>query len=151
MRVFLYTLLVEVFLTCVSSLPKFFSSSSLFACFSLNYICIATEILPERDFKTRVWDVMYSSKLELVSGKRSGRLLQYDPSTDTTTVLVKGLLFANGISIDPSYNENYILFTETYSIRVGKYYLTGDKVGTVEYIVDGAPLPACKFACDRFC
>ena len=101
--------------------------------------------------KTRVWDVMYSSKLELVSGKRSGRLLQYDPSTDTTTVLVKGLLFANGISIDPSYNENYILFTETYSIRVGKYYLTGDKVGTVEYIVDGAPLPACKFACDRFC
>ena len=113
------------------------------------YICtitkyIATEIIPERDVKTRVWDVMYPSKLELLSGKHSGRLLKYDPYTDTTTVLLKGLLFANGISVDPNNNEDYIIFTESYSIRVGKYYLTGEKSGTVEYIVDGAPLPACK-------
>ena len=109
------------------------------------YFTEASEVLPERNIDTGVWDVMYPSKIELLSGKRSGRLLMYNPTTDETTVLAKGLLFGNGISID-QVNEEYVVFAETYAIRIGKYYLTGDKAGTLEYIVDGSPLPACKIS-----
>jgi sugar lactone lactonase YvrE len=87
------------------------------------------------------WDVMYASKVEALRGP-SGRLLSYDPSTDQVTVLARGLWFANGVAVDKK--EDYLLYAETFSLRVAKYHLTGDKQGTIEYIVDGDPSPACK-------
>lgn len=105
------------------------------------YFTDASIVAPERD-RSFVYDVMYASKVELLRSNPSGRLLQYDPKTDEVTVLVRDLWFGNGVSIDPE--ENYVLFTATFSLQVGKYYLGGEKNGTVEYLVNGSPTPGCK-------
>lgn len=105
----------------------------------------ATEVYPERDSDNMVFDVMYSSKLEALRGP-SGRLLQYDPSTDQLTVLVRDLYFANGVAV--AEDESYLVFVETFYSRVTKLFLTGEKKGTTEYLVNGDPSPMCK--CDRW-
>ena len=102
------------------------------------YFTDASVVYPERD-RSFKWDVMYASKVEAVRGP-SGRLLQYDPSKDEVTVLGRNLWFANGVAVDK--DENYLLFVETFRLRIGKYHLTGKKKGTVEYLVDGEPSPA---------
>lgn len=106
----------------------------------------ASEVYPERN-RDMEWDVMYGSKIEGFRGP-SGRLLQYDPSTDKITVLVQGLYFANGVAV--AEDESYLVFVETYYSRVSKYYLTGKKKGTIENMIDGHPSPACKSDVDIF-
>jgi len=88
-----------------------------------------------------IWDVMYPSKVEALRGP-SGRLLQYDPSTDEVNVLADGLYLANGVAVGE--DESYLVFVETFYSRVSKYYLSGEKKGTIEYVIDGYPAPACK-------
>jgi hypothetical protein len=82
---------------------------------------------------------MYPAKLDAMKGSRTGRLLRYDPSTEEATVLARNLFFANGISVDK--DETFVLFAETFALRLVKYYLTGEKEGSMEYVVDGFPAP----------
>ena len=84
---------------------------------------------------------MYSSKIEALRGP-SGRLLKYDPSTRQLSVLARGLYFGNGVAV--AEDESYLVYVETFYSRVTKFYLTGEKKGTTEYIVDGDPSPMCK-------
>jgi sugar lactone lactonase YvrE len=105
------------------------------------YFTDASVIYPERDRNLK-WDAMYSSKVELLIGP-SGRLLKYDPVTDEVSVLLRDLWFGNSVTVDQE--ETYLLFTESFSLRIGKYYLQGPKEGTVEYLVNGHPTPGCKF------
>ena len=102
----------------------------------------ASEIYPER-LKDKTWDVMDASRLELLRGP-SGRLLQYDPSTDEVTVLARDLYFANGVAV--AEDESYLVFVETFYSRVTKLYLQGEKQGMTEYLIDGHPSPACKWS-----
>mmetsp|Transcript_705 Transcript_705/g.1997 ORF Transcript_705/g.1997 Transcript_705/m.1997 type:complete len:422 (-) Transcript_705:293-1558(-) len=102
------------------------------------YFTDATDIPASRD-NSMVWDVMYPSKANCMQGTRTGRLLQYNPETEDVTVLARNLLFANGIAVDEQ--ETYILFAETFSLRLAKYHLAGDKKGSLEYVVDGPPAP----------
>jgi sugar lactone lactonase YvrE len=85
---------------------------------------------------------MDASRIEFLRGP-SGRLLQYDPSTDEVTVLARELYFANGIAV--AEDESYLVFVETFYSRVTKLYLRGEKQGTTEYLIDGHPSPACKY------
>jgi hypothetical protein len=106
----------------------------------LVYFTDASVIYPERDRNLK-WDAMYSSKVEMLIGP-SGRLLKYDPVTDEVSVLLRDLWFGNSVTVDQE--ETYLLFTESFSLRIGKYYLQGPKEGTVEYLVNGHPTPGCK-------
>ena len=42
---------------------------------------------------------MFASKLDMARGLSRGRLLEYDPSTDETMILMTGLRFPNGIAV----------------------------------------------------
>ena len=53
------------------------------------YFTDSTEIAPDR-IGTRSWDTMFAAKTDLIRGSKSGRLLKYDPSTDTVSVLASG-------------------------------------------------------------
>ena len=75
---------------------------------------------------------MYGAKTDLLRGKRTGRLLQYDPLTDEVTVLARDLFFPNGISI--SKDETALFFAETFALTLMKYNL---KDGTLSTVVDG--------------
>ena len=72
----------------------------------------------------------------------SGRLLQYDPTDDSVTILADGIWFANGVGVDV--DETYLIVGETLRLGLIKYHLTGTKAGTTEYVVKGDPLNACK-------
>jgi len=98
------------------------------------YFSDATEIPPDRLIQERDWDVLYASKIDFVRGKRTGRLLQYDPETEEVTVLARDLHFANGVAVDK--DETYVLQSQTFSMRLSKYHLAGPKQGNFETIID---------------
>jgi len=105
------------------------------------YLTDASEIPPKQNAGMK-YDCIYSSKVEALRGP-SGRLLQYDPSTDEITVLARDLYFGNGVAV--AEDESYLVSVETFHSRLVKYYLTGEKRGTTEYLIDGYPSPACKY------
>lgn len=106
----------------------------------LVYFTDATVVYPEKD-RNLMWDAMYASKIELMIGP-TGRLLKYDPVTDKVSILLSDMWFANSVTVDQ--DERYLLFTESFSLRIGKYYLQGPKEGSVDYLVNGDPSPGCK-------
>jgi hypothetical protein len=102
------------------------------------YFTDASEIAPDRVLGGGVdtWDTLYASKLDLLSGRATGRLLQYDPKSDKTIVLAKHLHFPNGIGTDPQ--EKSLIFAETFGVRLTKYDLATGELTTV---IDGKDFP----------
>jgi hypothetical protein len=88
----------------------------------------ATDIAPDR-IATRSWDTMYGAKTDALRGSKTGRLLQYDPKTDEVTVLARNLHFPNGIAVDR--DETYVLFGETFTLRMLQYFPAVKKLKVV--------------------
>ena len=104
------------------------------------YFTAATDILVDRHPSSGKWDLMYSSKIEGLSGRRSGMLLRYKPETNEVDMLSEDVAFANGVAI--SSGGTHVLFTSTFEARVYKLSLTtGVKeellVGQLPGLVDG--------------
>ena len=100
------------------------------------YFTDASEIRPEAIGRNTP-DVLYSSKIDLIRGIPTGRLLEYDPDTDQVRVLATGFHFANGIAVDK--DETYLVFSESCGPRILKYHLDGSggkQPGEVEVVVD---------------
>ncbi|WCJ24395.1 Protein STRICTOSIDINE SYNTHASE-LIKE 13 [Euphorbia peplus] len=70
----------------------------------------------------------------LLEGEATGRILRYDPATQTTHVVLGGLAFPNGIQL--SNDQTFLLFTETTNCRIMKYWLEGAKSGKVEVVAN---------------
>ena len=51
----------------------------------------------------------------LLEGEGTGRLLRYDPGTGAVHVVLKGLVFPNGLQI--SVDQRFLLFSETTNCR----------------------------------
>lgn len=66
-----------------------------------------------------------------------GRFLKYDPASDTTTVLIDSLQFANGVAL--SQQEDFVLITQTGSYNVLRYWLRGEKAGSHDVFFDNLP------------
>ena len=78
-----------------------------------------------------------ASMLEILEHKGNGRLIEYDPSTASSKVLMDGLVFANGVAI--SHDQNSVLVNETGKYRVLRYWLIGPKQGQVDVVIDNLP------------
>lgn len=102
------------------------------------YFSDATDIAPDRMIQEQDWDLMYASKVDCVRGKRTGRLLQYNPETEEVTVLARDLHFANGVGVDK--DETYLVQSQTFSMRLSKYHLSGPRKGNFETIIDSHQL-----------
>mmetsp|Transcript_15276 Transcript_15276/g.27669 ORF Transcript_15276/g.27669 Transcript_15276/m.27669 type:complete len:414 (-) Transcript_15276:74-1315(-) len=100
------------------------------------YFSDASEIPPDR-MGTRTWDTMYASKTDFVRGKRTGRLLSYNPKSDEVKVLATGIWFANGIAVDQE--ETFVMVSETFSGRILRYNLVGEKQGQMEVMTENLP------------
>jgi len=74
---------------------------------------------------------------DLLEGLPHGRLLVWDPATETTRVLLNGLYFANGVAL--AGDGSFVLVNETYRYRVRRYWLTGARQGTSEIFLDHLP------------
>lgn len=97
------------------------------------YFSDATEIPPDRLHAKGDWDMVYASKVDCIRGKRTGRLLQYDPDTEEVKVLARDLWFANGIAVNK--DESYVVVSQTFAMTLSKYYLNGPKQGTLETVI----------------
>jgi len=66
-----------------------------------------------------------------------GRLLKYDPVAKTTSVLLDGLQFANGVALCP--DERCVLVAQTGSYNVVRVWLQGEKAGQHDIFIDNLP------------
>ncbi len=74
---------------------------------------------------------------DIFEHRGTGRLLRYDPKTKRTTVLLRGLQYANGVAVAP--DQSYVLVVETASYRVRVYWLTGPGKGKSDIFIDNLP------------
>ncbi|MED6189112.1 hypothetical protein PIB30_092573 [Stylosanthes scabra] len=70
----------------------------------------------------------------ILSKDKTGRLMKYDAQSKQATVVLKNLIFANGVAL--SKDGDYILIVETTNCRVLKYWLNTPKAGTLEHFAD---------------
>ncbi len=66
-----------------------------------------------------------------------GRLVRFDPRTNATTVLMRGLQFANGVAL--AADESHLLVAETGRYRIMRLWLTGPKMNTSDVMVENLP------------
>ncbi|KAL0913986.1 hypothetical protein M5K25_017481 [Dendrobium thyrsiflorum] len=77
------------------------------------------------------------SLLDILEGRPHGRLLSFDPSSNQTTVLLRDLYFANGVSLAP--DQQSLIFCETPLWRCRRYYIEGEKKGRIEGFIESLP------------
>ncbi len=66
-----------------------------------------------------------------------GRLLAYNPNTKESTVILNDLYFANGVAVSP--DQSFVLINETSEYRIQKVWISGEKTGTSEILMDNLP------------
>ncbi|XP_074266984.1 protein STRICTOSIDINE SYNTHASE-LIKE 10-like [Silene latifolia] len=81
------------------------------------------------------WEYVEAMK----SFDHTGRLLKYDPRTKAVTVLLDGLVFANGVAL--SEKKDFVLVAETTTSQIKRLWLAGSKAGTSEIFVNLTGFP----------
>ena len=66
-----------------------------------------------------------------------GRLMRYDPATNSTELLLDDLNFANGVAVAP--DESFVLVNETARYRIHRVWLSGPRAGQSEVFIDNLP------------
>jgi hypothetical protein len=79
----------------------------------------------------------YAAARNFIANQDSGRLLVYDPATETARTLVHDLSFGNGVVLAP--DESYALVSDQLRYQIKRYWLAGEKAGTEEIFVNNLP------------
>jgi len=74
---------------------------------------------------------------DLLEHQPNGRLLAWDPKTQSARTLLPRMYFANGVAVSP--DQSFVLVAETGMYRVQRYWLTGPKQGHTEIFIDNLP------------
>ena len=80
---------------------------------------------------------MHEWPVDGVELRGNGRIICYDPATDTTRTIIRNLMFANGICI--AHDGQSFLFAETWRCTVKRYWIAGPKKGKIELVLDNMP------------
>jgi len=83
------------------------------------------------------YDALQASVLELLEHEGTGRLLEYDPRTGVTSVLLDKIVFANGVAM--SHDHRTVLVNETGSYRVLRVERDGPDRGRATVLIDALP------------
>jgi streptogramin lyase len=75
-------------------------------------------------------------KGSVIEGRPSGSLFRRDPD-GTVSELADGLYFANGVTLTA--DESALVFAESAGCRLSKYWLTGERAGTITPLVTALP------------
>jgi sugar lactone lactonase YvrE len=78
-----------------------------------------------------------SHRLPILEHGGDGQLLAWNPVTRSVYVLLDGLQFPNGIVVEPSGES--LLFAETGAYRIRRYWLEGERAGTIEVFAENLP------------
>jgi ribose transport system permease protein len=80
---------------------------------------------------------MHEWPVDGLEARGNGRIICYDPNTNTTRTVLRGLKFPNGICI--ASDGKSILFAETFGCCIRRYWFDGPKAGTDEMVIDNLP------------
>jgi ribose transport system permease protein len=75
--------------------------------------------------------------LDGFEGRGNGRLICHDPATGRTQTILSNLAFPNGVCI--SHDGGSVLWASTWLCRIYRYWIQGEKAGTLELLVDNLP------------
>ncbi|KAI3444341.1 hypothetical protein Pfo_001006 [Paulownia fortunei] len=75
----------------------------------------------------------------IISGDNTGRLMKFEPKKKKTTLLLDNLNFPNGVALSKS--GNFLLFVETTTCRLFKFWLKTAKAGNLEVIAQFPGFP----------
>ncbi|KAL8246848.1 hypothetical protein R6Q59_008064 [Mikania micrantha] len=74
---------------------------------------------------------------DLLEGRPYGRLMSYDPATGQTKVIARDLYYANGVEM--SQDQDFVIFCETPMMRCRRYYIRGEREGSIDVFIDRLP------------
>ncbi|MFM2279073.1 MAG: hypothetical protein RLZZ444_1304 [Pseudomonadota bacterium] len=74
---------------------------------------------------------------DALESRGNGRLIRYDPKTNTTRTMVRDLVFPNGVCL--SHDGRSLLFAESWGCRIKRYWLDGPKKGQVDEVIPNLP------------
>lgn len=84
---------------------------------------------------------MDASLLEIMEQGRTGRLLAYNPSDQSTRIISDGFSFSNGVAMEPVHDDGResVLLNETGRYRVLRVWVSGPRAGEHDIIIDNLP------------
>lgn len=74
---------------------------------------------------------------DILEHQPNGRLMAFDPQTQTARTLLRGIYFANGVAVSP--DQSFVLFAETGKYRVQRLWVKEPKDGVVDTFIDNLP------------
>ena len=80
---------------------------------------------------------MSSWATDALEGRGNGRIICYDPKTNTTKTILRHLVFPNGICVEPGGES--LLFAETWACRISRLFISGPREGQVEAVIENLP------------
>ena len=80
---------------------------------------------------------MYDWMVDALEGRGNGRIICYDPKTNSSRTVLPNLQLPNGICVEKGGQS--LLFAETWGCRITRWYFDGPKKGTREVIIDNLP------------
>ena len=80
---------------------------------------------------------MHEWPVDGLEARGNGRIVCYDPKSNTTRTVLSGLKLPNGIAI--ASDGQSILFSQTWGCQVKRYWFAGPKTGKVETVLDNLP------------
>jgi len=78
-----------------------------------------------------------ASLLDIMEHSDNGRVIEFDPTTGVSKVVLANLTFANGVAADP--HGRFIIVAETGEYRIWKHWISGVDAGKSEVIIDNLP------------
>jgi ribose transport system permease protein len=75
--------------------------------------------------------------VDSLEGRGNGRIICYDPATNSTRTVLKNLIFPNGMAV--SHDGKSILFSQTWACSISRFWLEGPKKGSYEVLVPDLP------------
>ncbi|WP_319517929.1 SMP-30/gluconolactonase/LRE family protein [uncultured Martelella sp.] len=75
--------------------------------------------------------------VDALEGRGNGRIIAYDPKTGSTSTVLKGRVFPNGICMVG--DGESLLFAETWACRVSRFWFDGPRKGQVETVIADLP------------
>jgi ribose transport system permease protein len=80
---------------------------------------------------------MHQWPVDSLESRGNGRIICYDPRTNSTHTVVRNLKFSNGVCL--SYDGQSILFAETWGCCIKRYWFDGTKNGQIETVIASLP------------
>ena len=74
---------------------------------------------------------------DILEHQPNGRFLAYDPKTQQTRTVLKGIYFANGVAVSP--DQSFVLVAETGKYRLHRVWISGPKMGQSDIFIDNLP------------